>query len=76
MSVNKYGDKEDELVDELLDIGLSEDIILVIVTICLNEGVTKNMLEYIKSEKDINTKKIVDKVIELTGDKYRVTEYE
>ena len=76
MSVNKYGDKEDELVDELLDIGLSEDIILVIVTICLNEGVTKNMLEYIKSEKDINAKKIVDKVIELTGDKYRVTEYE
>ena len=72
MRVNQYSDKEDELVDILAEMGMDEETIIPIVVISINEGVTSKMIEYIRKEKNITHKMVIDKLDEIAGKKYRV----
>ena len=69
---NEYGEKDDELVDVLNNMGLDENLIIPIVVICSNDGVTEEMLNFIKGNSNVSKKMIVDKLSEIASDKYKV----
>ena len=72
MGNNEYSEMDDELVDVLNGMGLDENLIIPIVVICSNDGVTGKMLDFIKENKNVNKKMIVEKLTEMASDKYKV----